>query len=120
MSIEDEQPRSDSWSLRDELLEIENYIKSLEINDNSNKKMEDLIKDGVSKGLVCDFSKDEYRGTMFSTKIIKQEEYNDFQNYINRCRKKQYDEYKKWKNDIINSGVEYSKDELKYNKIGLI
>lgn len=107
-------------SIEDELLEIEKYIKTLEINDDTNKEIEDRIKDGVSKGLIYDFTKDEYRGTMFSNKIIKQEEYNDFQNYINRCRKKQYDDYKKWKEDIINSGVEYSKDELKYNKIGLI
>ena len=106
-------------SIEDELLEIEKYIKTLEINDDTNKEMEDRIKDGVSKGLIYDFAKDEYRGTMFSNKIIKQEEYNDFQNYINRCRKKQYDDYKKWKEDIINSGVEYSKDELRYNKIGL-
>ena len=54
---------------------------------------------------------------MFSDKQIKKEEYDDFQNYINRCQKQEQDKYKKWKEDIINSGNEYSKDELKYIKL---
>ena len=31
--------------------------------------------------------------------------------------KVEYDKYTKWKEDIISSGVEYSKDELKYIKM---
>jgi len=106
-----------SLSLQDELLEIENYIKSLEINDNSNEEMNKTIKLGVSLGLAYDFHGYGYRGTIFSDKQIKKEDYDDFQNYINRCQKKDQDKYKKWKEDIINSGVEYSKDELKYYKL---
>jgi hypothetical protein len=76
-----------------------------------------MKRDGMSKGLIYDFFKDNYRGTMFSTKIIKKEEYDDFQKYIDRCENEQNLRHKKWVEDIINSGVEYSKDELKYNKI---
>ena len=54
---------------------------------------------------------------MFSTQIIKKEEYDEFQKYINICEKEEYEKYKKWKQDIIDSGIEYSKDELKYNKM---
>jgi hypothetical protein len=103
-------------SVDDEILEIENYIKTLEINDDTNKSINDLIELGVSKGLVHDFFGKNYRGTMFSQKVIKQEDYNDFQKYINRCEKEEHERYIKWRDDIINSGVEYSKDELKYYK----
>jgi hypothetical protein len=101
-----------------EILEIENRIKSLEMNDNVYKKHDDYIKDGMSKGLLYDFFHPNcnYRGTMISDKIIKKEDYDDFQKYIDRCEKEEYDKYKQWCNDIINSGVEYSKDELKYRK----
>ena len=76
-------------SIEDELLELENYIKTLDLNDDTNKEINEMIKDGMSKGLIYDFinEKQYYRGTMFSTKIIKQEEYNEFQKYINRCQK---------------------------------
>ena len=104
-------------SLEDEILEIENYIKTLEINDNTNKEVEDMIKDGMSKGLIYDFFKNNYRGTMLSTQVIKKEEYDEFQKYINRCEEKERNEFKKWREDIIASGVEFSKDELKYNKL---
>ena len=106
-------------SIEDEINEIEKYIKTLDMNDNVNNEINNMIKDGMSKGLIYDFinEKQNYRGTMFSTKIIKQEEYNDFQKYINRCQKEEQDAYKKWKQDIIDSGVEFSKDELKYYKL---
>lgn len=104
-------------SVEDEILEIEKYIETLGSNDDSNKEINDLIELGVSKGLVCDFFGNGYRGTMFSQKVINQEEYDDFQKYINRCEKEEYERYKKWRDDIINSGAEYSKDELKYNKL---
>ncbi len=103
-------------SLEDEILEIENYIKTLQINDDTNKEINRMIEDGMSKGLIYDFFKANYRATMFSNTIIKKEEYDDFQNYINRCEEEEYNKYKLWKDDIINSGVEYSKDELKYIK----
>jgi len=106
-------------SVEDEILEIEKYIKTLEINDHTHDEINELIKLGVSMGLAYDFFGYGYRGTMFSNNIIKKEEYDDFQNYINRCQKQEQDKYIKWKEDIINSGVEYSKDELKYNKIDL-
>ena len=76
-----------------------------------------MIEDGMSKGLIYDFLSTHYRGTIFSSKIIKQEEYNEFQKYINRCQDEQQQIYKKWQQDIIDSGEEYSKDELKYIKI---
>ena len=104
-------------SVDDEILEIEKYIKTLEINDDTNKEINEFIKVGVSLGLAYDFYGNGYRATMFSDKQIKKEEYDDFQKYINRCHKEEQDKYHKWKEDIINSGVEYSKDELKYNKI---
>jgi hypothetical protein len=106
-------------SIEDELLEIENYIKTLDLNDNTNQKINEMIKDGTSKGLIYDFinEQQQYRGTMFSTKIIKQEEYDDFQKYINRCQIEEQNAYRKWKQDIIDSGVEFSKDELKYYKL---
>ena len=106
-------------SIEDEINEIEKYIKTLDMNDNVNNEINNMIKDGMSKGLIYDFinEKQNYRGTMFSTKIIKEEEFNDFQKYINRCQKEDQDAYRKWKQDIIDSGVEFSKDELKYHKL---
>ena len=106
-------------SIEDELNEIEKYIKTLDLNDSTNKEINEMIKDGTSKGLIYDFinEQQQYRGTMFSTKIIKQEEYDDFQKYINRCQLEEQNAYRKWKQDIIDSGIEYSKDELKYNKM---
>jgi len=107
-------------SVEEELLEIEKYIQTLEINDDTYKEVNEMIKDGMSKGLIYDFRSKNYRGTMFSTNIIKKEAYEDFQDYINRSEKKEYQQFQKWKEDIINSNIEYSKDELKYNKISLI
>jgi hypothetical protein len=104
-------------SIEDELLEIENYIKTLELNDETNKEINKMIEDGMSKGLIYDFLSTHYRGTMFSSKVIKKEEYDEFQKYINRCEEEQNQAHKKFVEDIINSGVEYSKDELKYIKI---
>jgi len=104
-------------SVEDEINEIEKYIKTLEINDDTNKEINDMIKDGVSKGLIYDFANTQYRGTIYSSKVVKQEEYNEFQIYINRCQKEEQDAYRKWKQDIIDSGIEFSKDELKYHKI---
>ncbi len=106
-------------SIEDELNEIEKYIKTLELNDDTHNEINKMIKDGMSKGLIYDFinEKQQYRGTMFSTKIIKQEEFNDFQKYLNRCKTEEQNTYKKWKQDIIDSGVEFSKDELKYHKL---
>jgi len=104
-------------SIEDELIEIENYIKTLEINDNTHNETNEMIKDGMSKGLIYDFNSTHYRGTMFSTNTIKYEEYREFQEYIDRCEKEQNQAHKKFVEDIINSGDEYSKDELKYIKI---
>ena len=106
-------------SIEDEINEIENYIKTLEMNDDTNEEINKMIKDGMTKGLIYDFinEKQQYRGTMFSTKIIKQEEYDDFQKYINRCKAEEEEKYQKWKQEIIDSGVEFSKDEMKYFKI---
>ena len=104
-------------SVEDEILEIEKYIKTLEINDHTHDEINESIKLGVSLGLAYDFFGYGYRGTMFSNKEIKKEEYDDFQKYINRCQKQEQDKYNKWKEDIINSGNEYSKDELKYIKL---
>ena len=105
-------------SIEDEIDEIEKHIKTLESNDETNKDINNTINDGITKGLVCDFfnPKRQYRGTMFSSTLIKKEEYDDFQNYIDRCKKEEYDKYIKWKQDIIDSGIEFSKDELKYYK----
>jgi hypothetical protein len=106
-------------SIEDEINEIENYIKSLEVNDKELIKINEMIKDGMEKGLIYDFinSNKYYRGTMYSNKVIKQEEYNEFQKYINKCEEQEYQKYKKWKQDIIDSGIEFSKDELKYIKL---
>ena len=104
-------------NIEDELLEIEKYIKTLEINDETNKEINKMIEDGMSKGLIYDFIRTHYRGTIFSSKVIKQKDYDDFQNYINRCEEEQNEKHKKFIENIINSGMEYSKDELKYNKI---
>jgi hypothetical protein len=76
-----------------------------------------MIEDGMSKGLIFDFIRTHYRGTMFSSKVIKKEEYDEFQKYINRCEEEQNQAHNKFVEDIINSGLEYSKDELKYNKL---
>ena len=98
-------------SIEDEINEIENYIKKLEMNDESIIEAESIITDGVSKGLIYDFFNPvkKYRSTMYSSKIIQQEEYNYFQQYVKRCQKEEQDKYLKLKKEIINSGVEYSK-----------
>ena len=105
-------------SVEDEINEIEKYIQSLEMNDNYNNAVSEMIKDGESKGLIYDFLNvnKQYRGTIYSSKIIKRDDYNEFQKYINRCEELEYNKYVKWKEDIISSGIEYSKDELKYYK----
>ena len=104
-------------SIEDELKEIEKYIETLEINDDTHKEINDMIKDGMSKGLIYDFIQNNYRATMFSSKVINQEQYNDFQKYINRCEQEKQNEYIKLRDELINSGIEFSKDELKYNKM---
>ena len=104
-------------SIDDELLQIENYIKTLENNDDTYKEVNKMIEDGKSKGLIYDFTHIHYRGTILSSKVIKQEDYNEFQKYINRCEEEQNNLFVKWRNELIESGVEYYKDELKYNKI---
>jgi len=106
-------------NIDDEIIELENQIRSLESNDDSHKEINNVIKDGITKGLIYDFynPQNQYRATMFSTNIIKFEEYEAFQKYINKCEKEEYDKYLKWKQEIIESGIEFSKDELKYNKM---
>jgi len=106
-------------SIEDEINEIEKYIKTLEMNDSINEKQNNLYKDGNEKGLIYDFLNPykQYRGTIFSSKVIKKEDYDEFQNYIERCEKEKISKYKQWREDTINCGVEYSKDELKYNKM---
>jgi hypothetical protein len=104
-------------SIEDELNEIEKYIKTLELNDDTHKEINDMIKDGMSKGLIYDFIQDNYRATLFSSKVINQEQYNDFQKYINRCEQEKQNEYIKLRDELINSGIEFYKDELKYNKM---
>ena len=106
-------------SIEDEILEIENKIRTLSSNDDTHKEVNAMITDGMSKGLIYDFFNPikVYRGTMLSSKVIKQEEYNEFQKYINKCEQEKRNKYLKWKDEIINSGVEFSKDELKYNKM---
>jgi hypothetical protein len=106
-------------SIEEEILEIENHIRTLESNDDSHKEVNNVINDGMTKGLIYDFFNPQcqYRATIFSTDIIKFEEYENFQKYINKCEKEEYDKYLKWKDDIIKSGIEFSKDELKYNKM---
>ena len=37
-------------------------------------------------------------------------------NSIITREQEEYDKYLRWKEEIISSGIEYSKDELKYNK----
>ena len=105
-------------SIEDEILEIENKIRTLSSNDDTHKEVNEMITEGMSKGLIYDFfnSYHGYRGTMFSTQVIKQEAVNDFQRYIQRCEQEEYNKYLKWKEEIISSGIEFSKDELKYNK----
>ena len=63
----------------------------------------------MSKGLIYDFFYPEcqYRGTMFSANLIKQEEYEYFQKYINKCEREEYNKYLKWKGDIFKSGIEF-------------
>ena len=51
--------------VEDEIIEIENYIKTLELNDETNKEINKMIEDGMSKGLIFDFIRTQYRGTMF-------------------------------------------------------
>ena len=106
-------------SIEDEINEIENYIKSLEINDSDLLKINEMIKKGTEKGLIYDFvnTRKSYRGTIYSSKIIKKDDYTDFQKYIDKCEEEEYQKYKKWKQDIIDSGIEFSKDELKYIKL---
>ena len=106
-------------SIEDELIEIENYIKTLDMNDDTHKEINKMIDDGMSKGLIYNFVnlQEQYKGTMFSSQVIKKEEYDNFQAYINKCQEKQQKEYREWKDEITNSGVEFSKDELKYYKI---
>ncbi len=104
-------------SIEDEINEIEEYIKTLESNDDTNKGINNAIKDGMSKGLIFDFIKTHYRGTMFSSKVIKKEEYDEFQKYINRCEEDQSQAHNKFVEDIIKSDLEYSKDISKYNKL---
>jgi hypothetical protein len=104
-------------SIEDELNEIEKHIETLEINDDTHKEINDMIKDGMSKGLIYDFMRDNYRATLFSSQVIKQEQYSDFQKYINRCEQEEHIKYLKLRDELINSGVEFSKDELKYNKM---
>jgi hypothetical protein len=104
-------------SLEDEINEIEKYIQTLNVNDDSSKEFDEYIKLGVDKGLFFDTIQNNYRATMISIDGIKKEERDYFIEYINRCEEEEYQKRKKWKEDIINSGDEYSKDELKYIKI---
>ena len=106
-------------SIEDEINEIEKYIKTLEMNDSIYEEKNQLYKDGNEKGLIYDFLNPykQYRGTIFSSKVIQKEDYDEFQKYIERCENESISKYKKWREETINSGVEYSKDELKYNKM---
>jgi hypothetical protein len=106
-------------NIEDEILEIEKYIRTLSSNDDTHKEVNTMISDGMSKGLIYDFFNPYcgYRGTIFSTQVIKQESVNEFQKYIQRCEQEEYNKYLKWKEEIISSGIEFSKDELKYNKM---
>jgi hypothetical protein len=106
-------------SIEEEILEIEKHIRTLESNDDSHKEINNVINEGMTKGLIYDFFNPQcqYRGTIFSANLIKEKEYEDFQKYINKCEREEYDKYLKWKEDIIKSGIEFSKDELKYNKM---
>lgn len=108
-------------SLEEELLEIENYIKSLEINDNDVRNFNNHIKEGTEKGLIYNFTIPKYDcvGTMYSNKVIEKEQYEDFNKYILRCEEKTYNDYNKWIKNIIESNPEYSKDELKYSRLNV-
>jgi hypothetical protein len=55
--------------------------------------------------------KNNYRATLVSSSIIKQEQYDEFKKYIDKCEEEDYQKCKKWKQEIIDSGVEFSKDE---------
>ncbi len=76
--------------IEDEIIEIENYIKTLEINDETNKEVNKMIADGMSKGLIFDFIRSNYRGTMFSSKVIKQNKKSimNFKNILISAKKK--------------------------------
>ena len=71
-------------TLEDEILEIEKYIETLNVNDGSSKEMEEYIKLGVDKGLIFDTKQINYRATMISIDGIKKEERDYFIEYINR------------------------------------
>ena len=60
-------------NIEDEINEIEKYIKTLETNDDTLKEINKMIHDGMSKGLIYDFinTQSQYRGTMFSSQVIK-------------------------------------------------
>ena len=47
-------------SVEEELLEIEKYIQTLEVNDDTHKEVNEMIKDGMSKGLIYDFRSKNY------------------------------------------------------------
>lgn len=108
-------------SLEEELLEIENYIKSLEINDRDVRNFNNHIKEGTEKGLIYNFTIPKYdcAGTMYSNKVIEKEQYEDFNKYILRCEEKTYNDYNKWIKNIIESKPDYSKDELKYSRLNV-
>ena len=42
-------------SVEDEINEIEEHIKTLESNDETDTERNNMIKDGMTKGLICDF-----------------------------------------------------------------
>lgn len=104
-----------------EILEIENYIKTLEMNDSDVKNFNNHIKDGMEKGLIYNFTipKHDCAGTMYSNKVIEKEQYEDFNKYILKCEQETYNDYNKWINNIIESNPEYSKDELKYSRLNV-
>ncbi len=56
-------------SIEEEILEIEKHIRTLESNDDSHKEINNVINDGMSKGLKYDFF-NPYRGTIFSANLI--------------------------------------------------
>jgi len=106
-------------SIEDEINEIENYIKTLEMNDKHVEETNSMMNDGMSKGLIYDFMnvRNNYRATLVSSSVIKQEQYDEFKKYIDKCEEEDYQKYRKWKQDIVDSGIEFSKDELKYKKL---
>ena len=67
-------------SIENEIDEIEKYIKTLEMNDSDLLKINETIKEGTEKGLIYDFinTNKQYRGTIYSSKIVKQDEYDEF------------------------------------------